>query len=228
MTTSIAAPKRKPVTTARERNCAIQPILRTARSRNRRPEASVIPATNEATSCSSVMPAASTALAATAARPELGPHRDLPAGAEDRVEDRAGGRGIQAVLQRDPGDARVPEVLRNDQGRDGDPGDQIAAQPRAVVGAELADEGDPGGPLPVRLGHAPFILQVPTFRQSPAGPRNAPGKRRFGPRWRSSGRRVRSRRASWDPGTAARERGRAWGGCRRRPRRGPGRPLPTG
>ena len=32
-----------------------------------------MPATNEATSCSSVMPAASTALAATAASPELGP-----------------------------------------------------------------------------------------------------------------------------------------------------------
>ena len=37
------------------------------------PEARVIPATNEATSCSLVIPAASTALAATAARPELGP-----------------------------------------------------------------------------------------------------------------------------------------------------------
>ncbi len=73
ITTSIAAPKRKPVTTALERNCAIQPILRTARSRNRTPEARVMPATNEAMSCSPVMPAASTALAATAARPELGP-----------------------------------------------------------------------------------------------------------------------------------------------------------
>jgi len=30
ITTSIAAPKRNPVTTARERNCAIQPILKTA------------------------------------------------------------------------------------------------------------------------------------------------------------------------------------------------------
>ena len=73
ITTSIAAPKRKPVTTARDRNCAIQPILKTARSRNRMPEARVIPATNDATSCSPVMLAASTALAATAASPELGP-----------------------------------------------------------------------------------------------------------------------------------------------------------
>ena len=50
MTTSIAAPNRKPVTTARDRNCAIQPILNTASSRNRTPETSVIPATNDATS----------------------------------------------------------------------------------------------------------------------------------------------------------------------------------
>ena len=73
MTTSIAAPKRKPVTTARDRNWAIQPILSTASRRYSRPEASVIPATNEATSCSLVRPVTKTALAATAASPELGP-----------------------------------------------------------------------------------------------------------------------------------------------------------
>ena len=73
ITTSIAAPKRKPVTTARERNCAIQPILNTARSTNSTPDARVIPATNVAASCSPVILAANTALAATAARPELGP-----------------------------------------------------------------------------------------------------------------------------------------------------------
>ena len=73
MTTSMAAPKRKPVTTARDRNCAIQPIFSTARSKNRIPEARVMPATNEATSCSFVTPVAMTALAATAASPELGP-----------------------------------------------------------------------------------------------------------------------------------------------------------
>ena len=73
MTTSSAAPKRKPVTTARERNCAIHPILSTATSRYSSPDASVIPATNDATAFSSTMPAARTALAATAASPELGP-----------------------------------------------------------------------------------------------------------------------------------------------------------
>ena len=48
ITTSIAAPNRKPVTTARERNCAIHPILNTARSRNSTPDARVIVATKDA------------------------------------------------------------------------------------------------------------------------------------------------------------------------------------
>ena len=73
ITTSIAAPNRKPVTTARERNWAIQPIRSTARSRNSNPEMRVSPATNVAMSPGSVSPAVATALAATAARPELGP-----------------------------------------------------------------------------------------------------------------------------------------------------------
>jgi hypothetical protein len=73
MTTSIAAPNRNPVTTALERNCAIQPIRSTARSRNSRPLTRVIPATNAAMSPGAVTPAVATALAATAARPELGP-----------------------------------------------------------------------------------------------------------------------------------------------------------
>ena len=73
ITTSIAAPNRKPVTTARDRNWAIQPILSTASRRNSTPDASVIPATNDATSCWLVRPAAKTAPAATAASPELGP-----------------------------------------------------------------------------------------------------------------------------------------------------------
>ncbi len=73
ITTSIAAPKRNPVTTARERNCAIHPILNTASSRKKAPDTRVIPATNDATSWTPVTPAARTALAATAANPELGP-----------------------------------------------------------------------------------------------------------------------------------------------------------
>ena len=73
MTTSIAAPNRNPVTTARERNCAIQPICSTARSRNSSPDARVIAGDERRDVPSSVIPAATTALAATAARPELGP-----------------------------------------------------------------------------------------------------------------------------------------------------------
>ena len=73
MTTSMAAPKRKPVTTARERNWAIHPILNTAKSRNSTPDARVIVATNDATSWVPVILAATIALAATAANPELGP-----------------------------------------------------------------------------------------------------------------------------------------------------------
>ena len=73
ITTSIAAPKRNPVTTARDRKRATHPIRSTASTRNNNPAASVIPATNMATSAPPVIPAASTAPAATAASPELGP-----------------------------------------------------------------------------------------------------------------------------------------------------------
>ena len=73
ITTSMAAPNRKPVTTARERNCAIHPMRSSASRRYRAPETSVISATKAATSWVPVMPATATALAATAANPELGP-----------------------------------------------------------------------------------------------------------------------------------------------------------
>jgi hypothetical protein len=69
----MAAPKRKPVTTARERNCAIHPILNTARTRYSKPDTTVTPATKEAASWIPAIPATATALAATAASPELGP-----------------------------------------------------------------------------------------------------------------------------------------------------------
>ena len=50
---SIAAPNRKPVTTARERNCDNHPIRNTARARKNSPVVSVIPATRVATSVGS-------------------------------------------------------------------------------------------------------------------------------------------------------------------------------
>jgi hypothetical protein len=61
------------VTTARERNRAIHPIFSAANKRKSAPDTTVIAATSSAAFCSPEMPAASTALAATAARLELGP-----------------------------------------------------------------------------------------------------------------------------------------------------------
>ena len=81
ITTSIAAPKRNPVMTALERNCEIQPIRNRARARNAAPATSVTAATNWADSTPEASPAVATALAATAARAELGPVdicRDVP------------------------------------------------------------------------------------------------------------------------------------------------------
>src|SRR4029453_17199093 len=71
-------------------------------------------------------------------RPQSGARsgRDLPAGAQDRVEDRAGGRRIETVLQRDPRDPGIAEVLGNDEGSDRDPGDEITPEPTTVIGAD--------------------------------------------------------------------------------------------
>ena len=72
MTTSTAAPKRNPVTTALDRNWESHPILNTARTRKSRPLVRVTPATKVATSTPDT-PAVTTAAPATAASPELGP-----------------------------------------------------------------------------------------------------------------------------------------------------------
>ena len=72
MMTSIAAPARKPVITAFERNRAIQPRRSSAISRNSAPVTSVI----AATSCGGLLAldaGDSTAPPATAASDELGP-----------------------------------------------------------------------------------------------------------------------------------------------------------
>ena len=49
ITTSMAAPNRKPVTTARDKNLATQLIRASAKTRNSRPETTVMPATKTAT-----------------------------------------------------------------------------------------------------------------------------------------------------------------------------------
>ena len=61
------------------------------------------------------------------------PGGDLARRAEERVDDRARRRGVQAVLQRDARDPRVAEVLGHDQRGHGDTGGHVAAQPGAVV-----------------------------------------------------------------------------------------------
>ncbi len=67
--------------TALERNWEIQPILKSANSKNRSPDTSVTEATRVTASSPPDTPAARTALAATAAKAELGPvalWRDVP------------------------------------------------------------------------------------------------------------------------------------------------------
>ena len=71
-TTSTAAPARKPITTARERNRAIHPMRSNASRRNSAPVTSVIAATSSA-ACAPPTPVNSTAPPATVARDELGP-----------------------------------------------------------------------------------------------------------------------------------------------------------
>jgi len=72
ITTSMAAPARKPVTTARDRKLASQPSLRMATSRNRTPVVIAIAATSSAASLPAT-PVTITAPPATAASDELGP-----------------------------------------------------------------------------------------------------------------------------------------------------------
>ena len=72
ITTSTAAPARKPMMTAFERKREIHPSRRSASARNSRPEISAIAATSSAAS-SSASPATTTAPPATAASDELGP-----------------------------------------------------------------------------------------------------------------------------------------------------------
>ena len=70
------------------------------------------------------------------------PGRDLPARPEDRVKDRAGGGRVQTVLQRDSRNPGVAQVLRDDQGSHGDPGDEITPEPATLVGADPSGHRD--------------------------------------------------------------------------------------
>ena len=98
ITTSMAAPKRNPVTTARERNCATHPILKTASSRNKAPEARVIVATKEATSRCPRDAGGHDGARRDRCQPGARTGRNLAARSEDGVQDCAGGRGVEPVL----------------------------------------------------------------------------------------------------------------------------------
>ena len=86
ITTSIAAPARKPVITAFDRNCAIQPIRSSASSRNSTPVASAIAATSCAAS-SPREPGDDHRAAGDRRQRRARARRDLPGGAEERVDD---------------------------------------------------------------------------------------------------------------------------------------------
>ena len=73
ITTSIAAPNRNPVTTARERNWAIHPILEQREHQEERTGGKGHEGDERGDVVGPGDPATATALAATAANPELGP-----------------------------------------------------------------------------------------------------------------------------------------------------------
>ena len=132
MTTSMAAPARNPVTTARDRKLASQPSLRMATSRNRAPVAIAIAATSCAASIAAQAGHQDRATGdGRERRARAG--RDVSGRAEDPVDDRRGRGRVQPVLHRDAGDAGVAEVLGHDHRRDRDARDQVAAEPPAVV-----------------------------------------------------------------------------------------------
>ena len=141
MTTSIAAPARNPVTTARERKLASQPSFRMATSRNRAPVATAI----AATSCAASLPlSAGHQDRATGDGRErrAWAGRDVSRRAEQAVDDRGGRSGVEPVLDRDACDAGVAEVLGHDHRRDGDARDEVAAEPSAVVASRPVEDRD--------------------------------------------------------------------------------------
>ena len=141
MTTSMAAPARNPVTTARERKLASQPSLRMATSRNRAPVAIAI----AATSCAASLPleAGHQDRAAGDGRERRAwAGRDVSRRAEQAVDDRGRGGGVEPVLHRDAGDACVAEVLGHDHRGDRDARDQVAAEPLAVVRPRPVEDRD--------------------------------------------------------------------------------------
>ena len=85
-------------------------------------------------------------------------HRQLPGGAQERVQDHRDDRDPQPGHGRRAGEARVGEALRHEIGRDGDAGQHVDAEPRALVAAELRGAGHHavrGASLPAAILTAP-------------------------------------------------------------------------
>ena len=153
MTTSTAAPARNPVTTALERNCAIQPSLSSGeeeeqeagQQRDRGDELRGLVAAETGDEDGA---------AGDRRERRARTGRDLPRRAEHRVDERSGRRCVEAVLERHPRDPRVAEVLRHDQRRDGDSRGDVAAQPAAVVLRKpIDDREEPAHGHDPRSGH---------------------------------------------------------------------------
>ena len=141
ITTSIAAPARNPVITAFDRNCAIQPRRKIASARNSRPVTRAIAATSAAASAARE-PGGEDRAAGDRGERRARPGGDLPRGGEQRVDDRARGRGVEAVLQRHAGDPGVAEVLGHDQRGHRDRRHQVPAQPDPLVPRQPVGGGD--------------------------------------------------------------------------------------
>ena len=68
------------------------------------------------------------------------PDDEVARAAEGGVEDQRRRRGVEADDRRDAGDRRVGERLGDEHRPHGEPGDQVAAQPRPVVAGERPED----------------------------------------------------------------------------------------
>ena len=181
MTTSIAAPARNPVTTARERKLASQPSFRMATSRNRAPVATAIAATSCAASLP-LRPVTQDRAAGDGRERRAWAGRDVSRRAEQAVDDRGRRSGVEPVLDRDACDACVAEVLGHDHRRDRDARDEVAAEPSAVVASRPVEDRDKscqstrGGRrrCSAHPRKCPTSATCRTHRAIPGGDRNEP------------------------------------------------------
>ena len=120
---------------------------------------------------------------------------DVPGRAEERVDDRARGSGVEPVLQRDARDPRVAEVLGHDQRRDGDARRDVPPQPPPVVVGQPADHGQEALYARHRLIRPAPPRPAPRARRRPT----PHGRARSGPRMPLRSRRRRGRTRSPGP-----------------------------